>query len=270
MESLICPQCNHTSTTAKSFTLHVKNHHTKDIKQFCIDHYYNGFEPLCACGCGTPTNFFSIKSGFSKYVRGHISRINNAWGHNKAAQKKSQEVRRDMHSRGEIKIWNRGLKKEDDERIAEYGRKQAQNETSESLLRKSKMMKHQWKEKNIVPLYGSDHPNWKGGASHLSACIHSDARLYKEWKFPKLKAAGWKCTECASEKNLCVHHDREEMADIIHLMTKRFNYDASSSSHELKLEIIKATVDYHLQNNVSGQVLCYDCHALKHPSMNFS
>jgi hypothetical protein len=69
--------------------------------------FNEGVEPSCACGCGSQVKFHGIKVGFSKFKWGHQSKVKNNWGNNVTAQKKSQDVRREMHKRREVKIWNK-------------------------------------------------------------------------------------------------------------------------------------------------------------------
>ena len=130
-------------------------------------------------------------------------------------------------------------------------------------------MTDQWRDGNLYALYGPDHPNWKGGTSALNASVNADNRLYHLWKFPKLSAANFQCTRCNSSKDLCVHHDKEHMSTIIHKIKGELHYDASTSNHDLKRVVIEKIVDYHLQNDTSGVVLCYSCHEQEHASLNF-
>jgi hypothetical protein len=57
-------------------------------------------------------------------------------------------------------------------------------------------MKKSRKAGLIVPLKGEQHPQWKGGISALSTVCGANRRLYREWKYPKMVEAGFKCQEC--------------------------------------------------------------------------
>jgi very-short-patch-repair endonuclease len=67
-----------------------------------------------------------IRKGFVDYVLGHASRVNNNWGHNPNAQKKSKDTQKKMYENGELVIWNKGLTIEDDNRL-DYGYKISSN-----------------------------------------------------------------------------------------------------------------------------------------------
>lgn len=114
--------------------------------QKLIDEKYNGVHPLCACGCGEKLTYFPGKTGFKKYIVGHINKINNNWGHNKKAQQKSAETRRKRFKEGKIKVWNDGVKKGDG---SKYGKiiekatiKMNTKERAEKISKKLKGKKH--------------------------------------------------------------------------------------------------------------------------------
>lgn len=199
------------------------------------------------------------------YVKGHLQRVKNPWGHNKKALEKSIETRRKNDLFNHNPTWNAGLTKETDERLKKLGQTISDRHGEEY----SKRMTENRLNGTIPTLWGPDHPQWKGGTSSLSAECHGDGRLYAEWKYPKLKAAGFKCGRCGSTDRLCVHHDKERMATIIHRMVEKFGYDGSVSSHEEKCRVVEAVVEYHLQNDVSGEVICHGCHEEEHPGLNF-
>lgn len=231
--------------------------------------FCDGVEPTCQCGCGTSVKFHSLSRGMSKFAPGHQSRVNNNWGHNARALDNSHQTMREKRKQGECPAWNKGLTKEIDERVASYGKSQTKNLTDARRFRLSNKMRQQRLSGNIPTLYGPDSSQWKGGTSSLSAECHGDSRLYKEWKHPKLVEASFKCTRCGLTKDLCVHHDKERMSSIIHLMVEKFGYDATTSSHELKMQVINAITDYHVEHDVSGVVLCKVCHTKEHPNLNF-
>lgn len=266
-----CPNCELRIDTLFKFQNHCVKKHKLDIRRLYIDMFLGGKEPTCACGCGKNVKFHSLSRGMSKFIPGHQSRVNNNWGHNKEALDKSHQTMREKRAEGEYPAWNKGLSKETDERVAAYGRKSHetfQNDVEECMKRSKRMT--EYRLSGVVPtLYGPDHPNWKGGTSSLNAAVNADNRLYKEWKFPKLKAADFKCVRCGLSKNLCVHHDKERMATIIHLHVERLGFDATSSDHDLKRKVIDGIVDHHIRENVSGLVLCYTCHEKEHASLNF-
>lgn len=91
--------------------------------------------------------------GFSEYVWGHASRVKNNWGHNEGALQKSQKVRREMHERGEIIIWNKGETKATDERIAAYGKTGSQTLKTDPVCQqqRSEHMANEWKSGILTP-----------------------------------------------------------------------------------------------------------------------
>lgn len=201
----------------------------------------------CKCGCGD-----TVKNEWSK---GHYSRVHNNWGHNPTAIKNSANTRREQFKNGERVQWNRGLTIED-ERVAKNGRGVAKAFTEERKEKYSKIMRENRLNGTIPTLYGKDSSQWQGGTSPLSARVYASNKLYKDWKFPILKKAKFKCEECGDNNNLHVHHDKERMADIL----KRFVKDNNP---------VEKIVDYHIYSKVSGVVLCETHHKKQHPSLNF-
>ena len=113
----------------------VKKHDVRPQETF-IKHNLEGVSPKCKCGCGETPSFLGIKKGFRDFIRGHASRINNNWGHNTDAQKKSKDTQRRLHGSGELVIWNKGLTKDDDKRL-DYGEKISNNLERNQKISKS-------------------------------------------------------------------------------------------------------------------------------------
>ena len=202
----------------------------------------------CKCGCGD-----TVKNEWSK---GHYSRVHNNWGHNSKSIENSAKTRREQYKNGERKVWNDGLTIED-ERVKENCKNLVKWNTSNKAKKvKSSNMKKQWKSGNLKVLYGRDSSRWQGGTSPLSARVYASNKLYKEWKYPILKKAGFKCKECGSSKDLHIHHNKEMMNEILKKFTGKSNP-------------VKKVVDYHVHNKISGVVLCYKHHKKQHPSLNF-
>jgi len=202
----------------------------------------------CKCGCGD-----TVKNEWSK---GHYSRVHNNWGHNSKSIENSAKTRREQYKNGERKVWNDGLTIED-ERVKENCKNLVKWNTSNKAKKvKSSNMKKQWESGNLKVLYGRDSSRWQGGTSPLSARVYASNKLYKEWKYPILKKAGFKCKECGSSKDLHIHHNKEMMNEILKKFTGKSNP-------------VKKVVDYHVHNKISGVVLCYKHHKKQHPSLNF-
>lgn len=107
-----CPYCNKEYKTYLLLTRHKQKVHPEITReQLLIDTKYGGIRPTCACGCGEYTNI-SLEGGihYNKYVYGHADRVNNNWGHNPKAIKKSIEVRKNKFKSGKLVVWNKGKK----------------------------------------------------------------------------------------------------------------------------------------------------------------
>lgn len=255
-----CPNCEYESDKLISLSLHFRKIHKESAKCLRIQLFHDGKHPTCECGCGEETKFHSVDKGFSSYVRGHQMRVHNNWGHNEQAQSKSQQVRREMHSRGEIKIWNKGETKETDEKIAAYGRKQSQNTSEERKQRRSESMKKHRLNGSIPTPRGAEHGRWRGGTSALAPLCRS--RLYRDWSFPKMISAGFKCSMCGAQGRLEVHHDVERFADI--MQKGMTTLGEPGEDFDRKACFADWVLWYHTTNNVSGIVLCESCHAAIH------
>lgn len=256
-----CPDCTYENNNLIGLSVHYRKTHHKSAEQLRIEVFHNGIRPTCGCGCGGEVRFCGFKVGFSDYVLGHYSRVNNNWGHNVDAQQKSQDVRRKMHERGEIKIWNKGETKETDERVAAYGLTGSLKLKTDPTCQKQRSdhMIEQWETGNLSPLFGKDHPNWKGGASVLQPIVRS--RLHAPWVYPKLKSSGFRCSACGTPgPGLEVHHDKERFAAILQQAIAVFgevDVSAPDDDFEKKSSIADWVVAYHVRNDVSGVVLCH-------------
>lgn len=109
-----CPYCDERFKTYNGLCKHVfrfSDHNCKSKEQLLSDFAYNGTRPTCKCGCGGYTDI-SYEGGahFCDYILGHVSRVNNNWGHNETAKKKSSETRRKQYESGERVQWNKGKK----------------------------------------------------------------------------------------------------------------------------------------------------------------
>ena len=258
-----CPKCQYQSDSLNSLRIHAAKQHSLSSEDLYLAVVADGKRPVCKCGCGQHTKFNTLQRGYSDFVLGHASRVNNNWGHNEAAREKSLKKRRDegLWSRNP---WNRGLTKETDERLTRAGETMSRKNGE----RYSRLMSEKRNNGIIPSLRGPDHPKWKGGTSALGAMCHADNRLYAQWKLPKLQAAGFRCSRCDSSADLHVHHDSVRMAEIIHRY--RDALPGEELTHDQKLWLVDQVVDHHLREQVSGTVLCEKCHELEHASLNFS
>jgi very-short-patch-repair endonuclease len=88
---------------------HRTQKHGVNAEQTYVDYILNGIKPTCKCGCGEKPKYLGIDAGYRDYIRGHAARVNNNWGHNPDAIKKSHETQKKMHDSGELNVWNKGL-----------------------------------------------------------------------------------------------------------------------------------------------------------------
>lgn len=272
-----CPFCNfvnpdviYTNESLDSLRIHVTKRHRRSSRELYIALFLDDKEPTCACGCGTNSKFWGIRKGFATFCRGHVARIRNNWGHNARALAKSCASRRTNIAAGKWLVWNKGRTKETDPRLAEAGRKSSATITknSDEVARRSERMRKNRLDGTVKTLYGSEHPQWNGGTSSISWRCHGSYQLYQNWKYPKLVKAGFKCQRCGSNKNLCVHHDKEKMADVIRKISDQLNPN-KINDWDLATRIVGAVIDYHIENDVSGEVICEACHRIEHPNLNF-
>lgn len=258
-----CPGCNtFESDNLDSLRIHAQKKHKTASIDLYKQIFLSGKDPQCECGCGKIPRFHSLQVGFMKFVRGHSSRINNNWGHNETALSKSIGKRREMWKNGEIEAWCKGKTKDSDPRIAEMSVKIKETIMNdvEERQRRSDYMTQQWVNKDIVPLTGSAHSQWKGGVSELGAMCRS--RLYREWSFPKMVEASFKCTSCDSSGNLEVHHVGERFASILQKGIETLG--EPGDDFDRKTCFVDWVLWYHATHDVSGRVLCSSCHEAIH------
>lgn len=255
-----CPLCDHQEEKLISLSLHYRRIHHSTSKSLYILMFCEGIEPKCACGCGGDVKFHTLMKGFSKFIWGHAQRIHNNWGHNLDARKKSHDSRYKSYREGKWKTWNQDLTKETDERIAASGRKQSASYSDERRRMMSDLMSNSWKNGSLKPLKGAEHPGWKGGTSSLQGTCRR--KLFDNWVRPHLASTGFKCSECGSSKNIEVHHDKERFIEILRKFVDP-HHDENYTFEEKKL-IAENVEKYHIENDVSGVVLCNKCHDKQH------
>ena len=99
-----CLYCEKEFERYKSLSIHVHRIHKILPKDFYIQYYLHDEYPTCKCGCGELTTWKG--NYYAEYIRGHISRIHNNWGHNYKAVQNSIKTRNERY----IKPWNKGKK----------------------------------------------------------------------------------------------------------------------------------------------------------------
>ena len=272
-----CPACDVEFKSYTAVSIHFRSKHGTSaqlhevLRQQYVNENHGGIIPLCKCGCGMTTKYYNHVIGYNLFIRGHQSRVSNNWGHNKKARQKSRDTRIEMFKHGKITVWNKGETKETDERVAAYGLTGSRNIRAnlKERKRRSETMKRCRLSGAIPSLWGSKHPQWKGGTSALQALTRS--RLHAVWVYPKLKASGFKCMQCGLPgPGLEVHHDQERFATILHKAIAIFgeiDITLPDDDFEKKSQIIDWVIDYHHVNNISGIVLCKSCHEAIHATV---
>lgn len=281
-----CPYCEKKYPSIVSLSLHCRKGHAVTAKQFYTKFYLNDVTPTCKCGCGQETTFLDVTRGFREYIRGHVARVKNNFNTEKS-MKNSQKTRRKMvqegtwkpfHTKETGEHWSKGLTKETDERIA----RKVENLTEEDRRVLSERMRKGRLDGTIPTLSGKDHSQWKGGASALLSVCHGNRRLFQEWKYPLLVKAKFQCEKCGASRNdsprakLEVHHDKEMMSEIVRKVAQKHSWEdnytlpTSEQTFELKTKIAEEVADFHIENNVSGVVLCVKCHKEEHDKHNLS
>lgn len=230
--------------------------------------FLNDVRPLCKCGCKGETRFRNIHTGFNDFMRGHQARISNNWGHNPKALEKSQDKRREQIADGTWTPWNKGETKETHEAVVAYGRGTAESFTDEKRDRYSKIMMENRSNGTIPTLFGKDSSQWKGGVSSVQALSRS--YVYNVWTYPKLLEGKFTCKRCGIKSSddgcvLNVHHDGERFAAI--LQKARDVLGDVTEDFACHQTYAKWIADYHVQNSVSGIVLCEVCHYEEHATL---
>jgi hypothetical protein len=258
--SFKCPWCEASfENLENSLRVHVAKKHKHSSKEL-YDVLFGS--AVCQCGCGRETKFHGLAAGYSKFIRGHVARVHNNWGHNEEALKRSHETCRELRKAGEMVIWNKGLSKEEHPSLKKQAETYSAHYTEDHRMQASKRMREMRLSGQIPTLTGPEHSQWRGGTSSIAQLSRS--RLYREWIKPHLIASGFKCTSCGSTRDLEVHHDKERFAEILHKAVEVTGGAKDNEDFEGKQAAADWVVDYHVRENVSGVVLCENCHSNEH------
>lgn len=214
----------------------------------------------CLCGCGR-----EVKRT-RKWARGHHSRINNISKRDDIRQIRSQKLKERFANGQMPDSWNKGLTIEDERVKRNVELANQARDTPEYKHQMSVHMQKLWADGILKPMKGIESSRWKGGISSVAAVVQSQLDLYKLWKRPILKRDNFECRDCIVGTELNVHHDQEEMHEII---AKFIPKDKHELSYEEKKKIAADIIIYHVENNVSGITLCKMCHKKRHKSYNF-
>lgn len=278
-----CPICKiYSSKFLDTIARHLARQHKESCyprEKLYVDNVCDGITPTCKCGCGEPVKFLTIEIGFREYKLGHMARVKNNYQTEKSIANSKATIKR-LVQEGKFKHlqsgWSKGLTKETDQRVRNLTN--SINSNREEIRKKSERLSKLRLDGTVPTLYGPEHSQWKGGISPLNNLCRSYTRLYKEWKYPRLVEAGFKCSECSNSEKLEVHHDKQTFSEILRIAAKENNWEknlttstvSTTEIETLKQKIKDFIVDYHIQHNVSGKVLCVQCHQNIHGNLNFS
>ena len=260
-----CRICNQQFNSIDGLRRHSSRIHKISSQNLYNDIILEGNIPTCKCGCGETPSFISFDKGYKEWVRGHIARVKNNWGHNQSAIKKSANTRREQYRNGERSVWNKGLSKTEHTSLVSAGKKISEKFDSERKIQYADKMREMRLDGTIPSRFGKQSANWKGGTSPINSLVRGNKRLYDEWIYPILKEQNFTCQTCGSTKHLEVHHNRITMAEIL----QKFVDKNKEYSFEEKRNIMNLVIDYHINENISGEVLCKVCHKNLHPSYNY-
>ena len=281
-----CPICSHQYSELVSLSIHYRKQHKKTSKDLYVSLFCNDVIPLCKCDCGEQVKFLDITQGFREYKLGHASRVTNNFQTEKS-KSNSKSTRRKMLEDGSWEPfvtketgehWSKGLTKETDERIRKMS--ETISKPEESKKRSERMRKNRLSGV-VRTLRKEEHSQWKGGVSDLLTYCHANKKLYVEWKYPKLAKANFSCEKCSVSRAtdprplLEVHHNQQKMSEIVRHIAETLGWKdtyttvpSNPRSLELKEKISEAVALYHVQNKISGIVLCQECHKATHNKHN--
>jgi hypothetical protein len=124
--AISCPLCADQFKQELKLNKHLQlSHDVTDVEALYVKHVLNNIRPRCACceTCDASIRWGGWKKGFiSKYARGHNARVDSIYN-NPTFQKQAAKKRKSKFSQGAITVWNKGLSKTDDDRIASAAQK---------------------------------------------------------------------------------------------------------------------------------------------------
>jgi len=171
--SISCPfaPCDFCCKQEARFLDHLTDIHGVADHEACyIEHVLGGLTPTCACSvdCTKLVKWGGWKKGHvSRFARGHNARLDSVYL-DPTRQADFAQKRADGHASGRLHIWNAGLKKESDSRVAEMAQK-----TSAAL----------------TSLYESGHVSWQTGLTK-----ETDDRLRRSSETHKARYASGEIT----------------------------------------------------------------------------
>jgi hypothetical protein len=124
--SFNCFECSFTCKQEPKFLSHLVDCHNispVEIQSLYDKHVLKNARPLCSCGCGNELSWSGWKKGYTSltfgtgFIRGHNARVSTSFTDPKIIEKMKLKRSEGLVS-GRNKVWNTGLSKETDERVA--------------------------------------------------------------------------------------------------------------------------------------------------------
>lgn len=120
-----CPLCIREFSWAAKLEKHIQVDHGSDPETTYVRLIMNGITPMCGCNCGGFIPWNGWKLGFSsKFLRGHNASVSNSFSVPEL-HKKAQATRVANIMSGKTRVWNDGLTKDTDERLATAAKKKS-------------------------------------------------------------------------------------------------------------------------------------------------
>jgi len=261
-----CPLCKEKdikisfNEVFKEWYAHCREEHNLDKNNAYALIIYGGW-PVCKCGCGSHTKLQSTLH-FGEYKVGH--KIRDIQIRTEEGTKKAHETQKKLYESGELKGWMAGKSADTDERVAALQVKNkawrdANPELSKSIKQENMKI---CRESGYDPS-GENHGQWKGGKSSLNELSRSNINAI--WKKPHFSRANGKCEKCKSEENITVHHNEKRFSEIIQQAIQNLNIQYfDEENYEHKNKIVQEVVRIHIDEKISGIVLCFSCHMIEH------
>jgi hypothetical protein len=244
-----CPDCEFEIKNINSLRIHASKKHNASSEDLYIKVILQGNKPTCACGCGSETKFNGLVTGYSKFVWGHASKVNNNWGHNKEAFEKSLVTRRKMWENGEIQGWCKGLTKEDP-RIAAIVEKmntpERSQKISKSLTGKTKSESHKEKISKHMKSYWSEEENrvrqsFEQAERVKNGLLTRCTRVHGYFQNPTKSKNSTVYYRSLFELNAIIHMESNENIDVYTFEPYKIQYDYKG---RLRHYVVDCLIEY--------------------------
>lgn len=235
-----CPICQRVFNSKQGLVNHLNHSHKTKLEPVIIQYELNNIQPTCKCGCGTPVHL--VKYQFKTWIRGHISRVKNNWGHNQIAIDNSSKRRREQFKNGERTTWCKGIKGE--EYIKHFNRLDGTNsllEMHKNPERNEKISKKLTGMKRTPEMVAKQKALWTPEKRHQQGLIRSE----------HIKKFGW-LTPSKLEQRFKIILDELQIK-----YTEQYRIPNFGSIYDFYLP------DFHILIETDGDF--YHCNPIKYP-----